>query len=1503
MPKRLLPKWLAVPAALALAVATAGGCGSARVDGTVLITPASASAPPLGRTTFSARGGSGDYTWSLATNASGGAIGAATGAYQAGPVGGVTDVVEVADAGGNRATATVAVTAGVAIRPATAAAPPRGSVLFEAVGGTGSGFTWSLLTNASGGQIEPSSGSYRAGAIPEVSDVVQVIDSLGNTATRAVAIGAGVTIAPATAAVSPRGGLTLSASGGSGAGFTWAFVTNGSGGTLDAASGAYLAGPAGDSTDVVQVTDPLGNTATRAITVGGVLRITPGVVGLAPRATQAFTASGGSNVGFTWAIATNGSGGSIDAATGAYAAGPASGLDVVRVTDSLGNTATAEVTVNQGVGITASAGTAPPRGQVTFSASGGSGAGYAWSLATNASGGSIGAATGLYTAGSTGGVTDVVRVTDSLGNTATHPVVVGPALVVAPAAASLAPRASQGFSASGGGTGRTWSMAANPSGGSIDPASGLYTAGATGGVTDQVRVVDSLGNAATAPVAVGAGVVIAPGSAALPPRGAQAFGAAGGSGTGYTWALATNASGGSIGPNTGLYTAGATGGVTDVVRVTDSLGNGATVEVAVGAAVVISPASATVSAGGGRTFSASGGSGTGYAWDFEARNSGGTIDAATGAYLSGPTSGVTDVVRVTDSLGNVATVQVIVRTALAVTPAAVTVASGGSQVFTASGGSGTGYAWDLAGTPSGGSIEATTGLYTAGPASGVTDVVRVTDSLGATATAQVTVGAALAISPGSATVAAGAGLAFTASGGSGTGFGWSLATNASGGSIDAATGAYLAGPSSGVADVVQVTDSLGRTATATVTVSGAVIQRWRAPTTWGGTAAGFWEAEPTLLQHATFGASGLPLEGGSAGATWSLAGPGAVPHPTFDAFAWPQVTRHGAGPFPATDSVAALDATRYRATGGDGALDLAGDLLVCAVVRPDFNPVESGYERVIVAKGTPGLDGWALVQQAYGFAFRYQAATGSATAFKRSHLPEVPRGSPLASNQTSYLVLCGGRSGDQIVIAANDFGATAQFGTLRPGDPLHAATTTRASIGGSADGTGSHRFGGVIYETGVWSEPATRGNVERRMGAVLGLGQVAGGWVNYLRNHEGPFMGVDGRPHTGWFHSPRLDPVKGVRFGMFGLNALIDETLDGGARPTALDRWTAAGAAAVVANVRAQPGDGLTPEADRISLPPGATLSTPLNAFTLPLEVLQVGPLASQIWVYLDTAAGDTTSGTLRLHTTAPDAVSGATVELGQVDVDLSTLASNQWNRIFSGGGLTTVGSLTGPATLSLENAGATPIQLTAWGLDVAQIGGVRGLPPGYDPGLHIFNTLLWTETIDQLALPQVPQSTAGHGFCVGVDAQPDDTLAWRATFDTARAAFFWWNGLTGAQERSVRLVIGGDSSHSIGQGKLISRIMVDGANIFLNGDTATAFEPGSLHNLKTCVSAAGIGQIYADDQPVGSPLPLPAGKPVPDLAEGYLTVGNEAAGDLPWYGFVRQALVCRFDGDPTACR
>ena len=85
------------------------GLGSAELYG-IVVSPAQVSLAPGASQTFTARGGSGfDYVWSFKQNNSGGTL-TASGVYQAGPVGGVTDVVQVVDSFANSATATVNVT-------------------------------------------------------------------------------------------------------------------------------------------------------------------------------------------------------------------------------------------------------------------------------------------------------------------------------------------------------------------------------------------------------------------------------------------------------------------------------------------------------------------------------------------------------------------------------------------------------------------------------------------------------------------------------------------------------------------------------------------------------------------------------------------------------------------------------------------------------------------------------------------------------------------------------------------------------------------------------------------------------------------------------------------------------------------------------------------------------------------------------------------------------------------------------------------------------------------------------------------------------------------------------------------------------------------------------------------------------------------------------------------------------------------------------------------------
>jgi hypothetical protein len=81
-------------------------------------------------------------------------------------------------------------------------------------------------------------------------------------------------------------------------------------------------------------------------------------------------------------------------------------------------------------------------------------------------------------------------------------------ILVSPAEVSLAPGASQTFSAKGGssaqpgsGPAYVWSFLKNESGASLT-ASGVYLAGSVGGATDVIQVVDAFANSSTATVNV-----------------------------------------------------------------------------------------------------------------------------------------------------------------------------------------------------------------------------------------------------------------------------------------------------------------------------------------------------------------------------------------------------------------------------------------------------------------------------------------------------------------------------------------------------------------------------------------------------------------------------------------------------------------------------------------------------------------------------------------------------------------------------------------------------------------------------------------------------------------------------------------------------------------------------------------------------------------------------------------------------------------------------------------
>jgi len=70
---------------------------------------------------------------------------------------------------------------GIIVSPPQVNLAPGASQTFSAQGGSGLGYVWSFLQNESGGTLS-ASGSYQAGPVTGVTDVVRVVDSFANSA-------------------------------------------------------------------------------------------------------------------------------------------------------------------------------------------------------------------------------------------------------------------------------------------------------------------------------------------------------------------------------------------------------------------------------------------------------------------------------------------------------------------------------------------------------------------------------------------------------------------------------------------------------------------------------------------------------------------------------------------------------------------------------------------------------------------------------------------------------------------------------------------------------------------------------------------------------------------------------------------------------------------------------------------------------------------------------------------------------------------------------------------------------------------------------------------------------------------------------------------------------------------------------------------------------------------------------------------------------------------------
>ncbi len=480
-----------------------------------------------------------------------------------------------------------------------------------------------------------------------------------------------------------------------------------------------------------------------------------------------------------------------------------------------------------------------------------------WSIV--AGGGAVNA-TGLFTAGTAPGTfaATVKATSGELSATATVIVTPGPlaSIVVSPNPTSMAIGTTQQFLAVGkdafGNVVQftpSWSVVA---GGGALSDTGLFTAGMVSGTfANTVQASDgSISGTATVTVTPGplATITVTPNPTSLNVGESRQFTAvgqdAGGNVVPITPLWSVVASGGAI-STSGLFTAGtAPGTYENTVKATSgSISGTATVTVTAGplATISVTPNPATLGIGGTQQFTAVGRDVGGNVvaisptWGVVA--GGGSIDLSSGLFTAGSASGTyTNTVRA--SVGNLAGFATVVVTngalaSIIVSPNPVSVQTNATQQFTAVGMDSGGNTFTI--TPvwsvvnGGGTINASSGVFTAGTTAGTfTNTVQATSgSISGAATVTVTAVApslaTIIVSPNPATVLPNGTQQFSAVGLDGNGDifplspVWTVVNG--GGGIDASTGLFTAGAVAGTFTNTVTATSGAISSTATVIVT------------------------------------------------------------------------------------------------------------------------------------------------------------------------------------------------------------------------------------------------------------------------------------------------------------------------------------------------------------------------------------------------------------------------------------------------------------------------------------------------------------------------------------------------------------------------------------------------------------------------------------------------------------------------------------------------------------
>ncbi|MGZ3770934.1 MAG: hypothetical protein ACXVCP_15000, partial [Bdellovibrio sp.] len=508
-------------------------------------------------------------------------------------------------------------------------------------------------------------GVVKAG-LTEGPATIKIVDSAGNVRTVNLTVVKNLSISPSQFSVTLNGSKDLTVTGG--VGFAQLSVNSGVGSATTSPS-RFTAGTT-TGTTVVSATDEMGNVGYAYGQVFGSLQISPHIVKIPKgQSYNHFEALGGVPP-FTFSIQGSGT---INPTTGQYTASANTGTDTVTVTDSLGHTSQATITITNSDRFIVKNAIIQLNETLDFTNLIDGGAEpYVFNVNTGE-----GTFSGkVYTPPSTAG-NYVVTITENGGQSTESIVFVYPSLKLNPSLLNIAVDSIGLFSAQGGVPPYSFDLVSGL--GTIDSQTGVYSSGTQIG-TAVVRVTDAKNHTSQSTVAINARLDLTADVENIEVGGHVNFTASGGLSP-YTFSIVTGS--GSLAANGAdkvVLTAGLNAGIVQV-EVKDAIGNRVSKYVQVLTKLTPTPQTLNLKVNQQYNFGAQGGLSP---YNFSLVSGSGTI--TTDGLYKASASASTDKIKVTDSVGNTSEATIVVYENMQMLPQSKTILVGGTLQMSVTGG-------------------------------------------------------------------------------------------------------------------------------------------------------------------------------------------------------------------------------------------------------------------------------------------------------------------------------------------------------------------------------------------------------------------------------------------------------------------------------------------------------------------------------------------------------------------------------------------------------------------------------------------------------------------------------------------------------------------------------------------------------------------------------------------------------------------------------------------------